>query len=202
MACVSRLARGLAGPRERLRSGHVEELARRAHHLRRVGRHVAPADARREVDLDDGAAREVDRQSQQRDHRAAAVDVRARVLRHDLDQLLLLRDQLAGADLRLRLPEEVLLARGAHDVGVGVAVADVVERVLAAQLLVAGVDVDRRVLVVRVRVVVEVAAVDVGVDAADRVHRLAEAAEVDVDHVVDAQPGDLLDRLQQEPRPP
>jgi hypothetical protein len=55
-----------------------------------------------------------------------------------------------------------------------VAVADVVERVLAAELLVAGVDVDRGVVAAAADgrvVVVEVAAVDVGVDAAQAVDR-------------------------------
>ena len=45
-------------------------------------------------------------------------------------------------------------------------------------------------------VVVEVAAVDVDVDAVDRVDGLGEADEVDVDDVVDLQAGELLDRLQ------
>ena len=49
------------------------------------------------------------------------------------------------ADLVLGLAEERLLARGADEVRVEVAVADVVERPLAAELLVAGRDVDRGV---------------------------------------------------------
>jgi hypothetical protein len=53
--------------------------------------------------------------------------------------------------------------------------------------LVAGGDVDGRVGD-RTRVVVEVAPIDVGVDAAHGVDRLAEAAEVDVHHLVDLQP--------------
>jgi hypothetical protein len=44
------------------------------------------------------------------------------------------------------LAQEVLLARGAEEVVVAVAVADVVERVLAHELLVAGLHVDRRVV--------------------------------------------------------
>jgi hypothetical protein len=86
-----------------------------------------------------------------------------------------------------------------------VAVADVVERVLALELLVARVHVDRRV-VLAARVVVEVVAVDVDVDPADVVDDLAEAAEVDLDDVVDlerlAGPGEqLLDGLDGQPRP-
>ena len=69
-----------------------------------------------------------------------------RVAADELGQLVALVEDLLGADLRLGLAQEVLLARGAHEVGVGVAEAHVVERVLAAQPLVAGLDVDRRVL--------------------------------------------------------
>ena len=85
------------------------------------------------------------------------------------------------------LAQEVLLARGAEEVVVAVAVADVVERVLALDLLVARLHVDRRVGLARGggRVVVVVAAVDVDVDPADVVDRALEAAEVDVDDVVD-----------------
>ncbi len=46
------------------------------------------------------------------------------------------------------------------------------------------------------RVVVEVVAVDVDVDAPDRVDGLREALEVDVDDVVDLEAGQVLDRLQ------
>ena len=60
-------------------------------------------------------------------------------------QLLAVGEDAADADLVLRLAEEGLLARGADEVGVEVAVADVVERALAAELLVAGRDVDRGV---------------------------------------------------------
>ena len=47
-----------------------------------------------------------------------------------------------GGDLLARLAQEVLLAGGADDVVVGVAVAGVVERVEPAERLVAGLDVD------------------------------------------------------------
>ena len=77
------------------------------------------------------------------------------------------------------------------------AVADVVQGVGAAQPLVAGLDVDLRVALAdpQPRVGVVVAAVDVGVHTADRVDSVLEAAELDVDDVVDLQPGELLDRL-------
>ena len=63
------------------------------------------------------------------------------------------------------------------------AVADVGERVQPAEPLVARVDVDLRVLLVAVEalVAVEVLAVDVDVDAVDRVDGVGEALEVDVD---------------------
>ena len=97
-------------------------------------------------------------------------------------QLVLVVEQLAHPDLLLELAHEVLLARGAHVVRVGVAKAHVVERLLVAQLLIAGLDVDRGVAGVGGHVV---ATVDVRVDAAHRVHGALEAAEVDVDDVVD-----------------
>jgi hypothetical protein len=50
------------------------------------------------------------------------------------------RNPLAG------FAEEVLLAGGAHEVGVGVAVAHVLERFLPAEQLISGLDVDFRIL--------------------------------------------------------
>ena len=89
-----------------------------------------------------------------------------------------------------------MLTGGAHEVVVAVAVAHVVERVAAAQALVAGLDVDRRVVGGGgADVAVEVVAVDVGVDAVEPVHERAEAGEVDVDHVVDPDPEHLVERL-------
>ena len=96
------------------------------------------------------------------------------VAAEDLDQPVALLDQLRGGDLLLGLAQEVLLAGGAHDVGVLVAEAHVLERLAPAHALVAGLDVDVRVG----GGVVEVAPVDVRVDAADRVDRPPEAAEV------------------------
>src|SRR2546430_16119108 len=60
-------------------------------------------------------------------------------------------------ELLLRRANEHLLARDTEEVGVGVPVAHEVERLLAAQPLVTGLEVDRRVAT-RPRVVVEVAA--------------------------------------------
>ena len=105
-------------------------------------------------------------------------------------------EQVRDADLRAGLAQEVLLAGRAHEVVVAVAVADVVERVGAAQALVAGLHVDRgEVGGGRAVVAVEVAAVDVGVDALQLVHEAAEAGEVDVDHVVDLDPEHRVQRL-------
>ena len=73
--------------------------------------------------------------------------------------------QLLRALRVAHLAQEVLLARRPHEVVVAVAVADVGQRVGAAQLLVAGIDVDHRVAG-RAALVVEVVAVDVRVDAA------------------------------------
>ncbi len=71
--------------------------------------------------------------------------------------------------------------------------AHVLERVVPAHPLVAGLDVDLRGPRFGRDVI---AAVDVDIDAADRVHRVGEAGEVDVDDVVDLEPGELLDHLE------
>ena len=133
------------------------------------------------------------------------------VVAEDPRQLLALADveQLLDRVLVRDLAQEVLLARGAEEVVVAVAVAHVVERVLALELLVAGLDVDRGVALAGRggRVVVVVAPVDVDVDAADVVDRAPEAAEVDVDDVVDREvragrvPEQLLDRRDRLARP-
>ena len=100
------------------------------------------------------------------------------------------------------LAQEGLLARRADDVVVGVAVAREGERVEPAERLVAGLQVDLGVVGgARVGpVLVEVAVVDVDVDAADRVDGAGEAGEVDVHQVVDLEPGELLDGLQRQLR--
>ena len=118
-------------------------------------------------------------------------------------RLALVDDQVLDRDLLAGGADEVLLAGGADEVGVGVAVAHVLQRFFAAEQLVAGLDVDFRVLLGgrHAGVGVVVAAVDVDVDAADRVDGADEAEEVDVDDVVDRQPGQLLDHLQGQLRP-
>ena len=78
--------------------------------------------------------------------------------------------------------------------------AGIVERLLPGQVLVPGVEVDRRV-VLAVRVVVEVAVVDVDVDPAEVVDDVSEADEVDRDDVVDRDAGQLLDGLERPARP-
>jgi hypothetical protein len=98
--------------------------------------------------------------------------------------------------------DEVLRTGVADDVGIGVAEAHERQRaadrlVIAAQLLVAGLDVDARV--VAQRGVVVVAMVDHRVDAADRVDQVREAGEVQVEDVVDLQAREdlQLERLDQ-----
>ena len=71
-------------------------------------------------------------------------------------------------DLRLERAHEHLLPRESVEIRVGVPVADVVERLVAGELLVARLEVDRRVAE-GAAAVVEVAPVDVEPDAADAV---------------------------------
>ncbi|CAB4347639.1 unannotated protein [freshwater metagenome] len=77
-----------------------------------------------------------------------------------------------------------------------------VKRLLATKLLVAGLNVDLGVLRDRcepfVRVVV--AMVYVNVDAAEPVDRALEAAEIDLDDVVDLDPEQVANRLQRQLR--
>ena len=73
-------------------------------------------------------------------------------------------------DLLAQVAQEVLLAGDPHEVRVGVPVAHVVERVFVAELLVAGLEVDARVVGFgRADVLVVVAMVHLHVDAAERV---------------------------------
>ena len=100
-----------------------------------------------------------------------------------------LRRREALRDLLAERAHELLLARDAVEVGVGVPEADEVERLLAVQPLVARLQVDVRVVGRdRADVLVVVAAVDVHPDAAELVHDLLEAVEVDGDQVVDGRP--------------
>ena len=121
----------------------------------------------------------------QLEHLRGATDVGRRVGTENVRQCLAVVEQLARTELVLGLADEVLLARGPHEVGVLVAEPHVGERVVVAQLLVARLQVDLGVGLAAAGVVVEVAAVDVGVDAADPVDGVAEAAEVHVDHVIE-----------------
>jgi Asp-tRNA(Asn)/Glu-tRNA(Gln) amidotransferase A subunit family amidase len=76
-----------------------------------------------------------------------------------------------------------------------VPVAHEVEGILTLQLLVARLEVDRRVVGLEARVVVEVAPVDVDPNAAELLDHQLEAAEVDRDQVVDLEPGETFDGL-------
>ena len=165
----------------------------------RAGVDVGAADRGGERNLLDRLARAVDGELDEREHLLGAADVGAGVLAERLQQLVAVAQQLRDAELRAGLAQEVVLAGGADEVVVAVAVADVVQRVAAAQALVAGLDVDRRVVGGRgADVAVEVVAVDVGVHAVEPVHERAEAGEVDVDDVVDPDPEHVLQRLDRE----
>jgi hypothetical protein len=101
-----------------------------------------------------------------------------------LDHTRQIEEARARLDLVLERADEELLPRDPVEVVVGVPVADEIERLVAAELLVAGEEVDRRVAEVAAAVV-EVAAVDIDPDPSDRVDELPEPAEVDRDQVVD-----------------
>jgi hypothetical protein len=156
----------------------------------RPQRPVRPLSPGREAHLGDRVLRRLDGELDEPEDLgvAAAGEVRLRVAPEDRQQLATILPQLTDPDLGLELAQEVLLARGAHEVVVEMAEAYVVQRVLAAHSLVAGLQIDRRVLLVggdgRI-VVVEVAPVDIGVHAAQAVDPALEAAEVDVEDVVD-----------------
>ena len=117
------------------------------------------------------------------------------VVRDRVDDLRQRERREALLDLALERLHELLLARDAVEVGVGVPEAHVVERLPPGELLVAGPEVDRRVAG-RAAAVVEVAAVDVDPRAAEPVDDLPEAAEVDRDQVVDLHAGERPHRLQ------
>ena len=105
-----------------------------------------------------------------------------------------LEDVPGARDALLQRLHELLLTNYAVEVRVGVAMTDEVERVPAVQELVAGLQVERRIP--EALLVVEVALVDVHVDAVEPVDDLLERLEVDCDHVVDRDPGQLLHRRQ------
>src|ERR1051326_4556246 len=105
------------------------------------------------------------------------------------------RAERQGArDLSFERLQEELLARDAEEVGVEVAIANVGERVVAVEPLVAGPEVDRRVAA-RTGVVVEVAVVDVDPHAAELIDELQEAVEVDGDEVVDREASERSHRV-------
>ena len=103
--------------------------------LRRAVGQRALRELRRERDLAHRMAgreqRELEQPLEARDARELAVGLGG--LGEDVDQPAGVVDQARGADLVLGLAQEVLLARGAHEVGVGVAEAHVVQRVAAPQ---------------------------------------------------------------------
>src|SRR4051794_30949512 len=86
----------------------AQELLRDLVHRELARRDVAGADLRREVDLAHGRAGGADGELEQGQHLLAALDVGARVLRDDLDELVLVAEQPSRAHLRLRLAQEVL----------------------------------------------------------------------------------------------
>ena len=168
---------------------------------RLVGRdgHELRPDVAAEAHLADRVPRGLEGELEQAQDGRVRVQVGVGVAPEDPQQLLAVAEQPPEPDLVLGLAQEVLLARRAHEVVVGVAEAHVVQGLRAAQLLVAGGDVDLRVLRAdrQARVGVVVALVDVDVDAAQAVDGALEAPEVHVDDVVDRdvqQVADGLDR--------
>ena len=96
--------------------------------------------------------------------------------------------------LLLDVKQEVLVAGVAHQRGVPMAVRDELERLGAAHLLVAGLEIDLLILLAVRRVDVVVAPIDRRVHASDLVDRGLEVVEVDLDDVVGSDPGELVDR--------
>ena len=191
-----------AGPSSRARPGSSRPCCCSALSPMTTLPEPSPASCGGELDLLDRLAGRLGHEPQQREDRGAGVDVGAHRLPEDLQQLLAVGEDAADADLVLGLAQERLLARGADEVVVEVAVAHVVQRVLAAQPLVAGADVDRRVrpaAAVGRAVVVEVPVVDVDVDAAEAVDGSAEAPEGDPHVVVDRDVQQVAHRAQREP---
>src|SRR5690606_30170067 len=130
-----------------------------------------------------------------RHERGSVGDRRRHVLLDDVDPFAALFEKFGGIrHLLAGLTDEFLLAGAADKVVVVVPVADVLQRLEAAEALVAGGDVDGRVFTAGA----VVAAVNVDVDAADLVDDIGEPAEVDVDDVVRFDPlfGEFADGLQ------
>src|SRR5215212_2686 len=120
----------------------VEELVRHLAYLLGARLHVAGAERPAEADLLDRVGGGPDRELQQTQHRLAVAQrtVGAGVAAEDVTEPIALVDQVGGGDLLLGLAQEVLLARGPHDVGVLVAEAHVLKRLATAHPLVPGLD--------------------------------------------------------------
>ena len=103
----------------------------------RDGHEVRP-DVAAEAHLADRMPRGLEGELEQAQDGRVGVQVGVGVAPEDPQQLLAVAEQPPEPDLVLGLAQEVLLARRAHEVVVGVAEAHVVQRLRAAQLLVAG----------------------------------------------------------------
>ncbi len=120
--------------------------------------------------------------------RAAVWERRADRATDGFGDLVELAEDVFRLDLVAQVAKKILLARDTHEVRVGVPVAHVVERVFVAELLIAGLEIDARVVRFRgADVLVEVAVVDLDVRAAKRVDKADETPEVDVNNAVQAQ---------------
>src|SRR5258706_3963956 len=133
------LLRGLAGLARAVGGLRVEELILGDLEVLGRDRDVRLAGIAAGMDLADRVARRVERQPEQAEYRLRIVlgYVGLGVAPEDPQELLAVAEDPTQADLVLRLAQEVLLARGADEVVVGVAVAHGVPRPPAAQLLVA-----------------------------------------------------------------
>ena len=157
-------------------------------------RHVA------DVVLEDVAGRQRDREQRPAEN-GRVVEA---ALRADLDVVGDVGDDLrqlerveVSRDLVAQGTQELLLPGEPVEVGIGVPEADELECAATRQALVAGRQVDVRVVGRRrADVLVVVAAVDVEPDPAEVVDDLLEPVEVDRDQVVDPEPRQLADRLQ------
>ena len=125
--------------------------------------------------------------------RAAACDLDA--VLDGADQLWDLEQRKAAREAILQRFEEQLLARVAVEVRVRVPEAHEVERLLAVQPLVPGMQVDRGVAA-RSALRVDVAVIDVDIHAVQFVHDELEAVEIERDQIVDRDAGQLLDGVE------
>ncbi len=173
--------------------------------VRRVGREIGEALEPLDLRLEDVTAREPIAEQRVRENRASwhvlATALRnLHVVRDRIDHLRE-GERLEGRlDLRLERLHELLLPRDAVEVGVGVAVANEVERSPPGEPLVAGAKVDRRVAE-RAAAVVEIPSIDVHPSAPEPVHDLTEASEVDGNQVVHLEAGQGLHGVEGALRP-